>query len=79
MKKTIFFFALVSGILMFASCSSHYDEIDEVVDQSVILTKSANGTSTSIDVIYDVDVNYLKNIYGYQAKIRNSTQYNHCS
>ena len=60
MKKTIFFFALVSGILMFASCSSHYDEIDEVVDQSVILTKSANGTSTSIDVIYDVDLKLLK-------------------
>ena len=45
---------------MFASCSSHYDEIDEVVDQSVILTKSANGTSTSIDVIYDVDLKLLK-------------------
>lgn len=60
MKKTIFFFALVSGILMFASCSSHYDEIDDVVDQSVILTKSANGTSTSIDVIYDVDLKLLK-------------------
>ena len=59
MKKTIFFVALVSGILMYASCSSHYDEINEVVVQSVPLTKSADGTS-SIDVKYDVNLKYVK-------------------
>ena len=59
MKKTIFFLALVSGILMFASCSSHYDEIDEVVDQSVILTKSIEDMS-SVCENYKVDSKLLR-------------------
>ena len=44
---------------MYASCSSHYDEINEVVDQSVLLTKSVDETS-SVYGKYDVDFKLLK-------------------
>lgn len=58
MRKTISFVTLVLGILMFTSCSSHYEEINDVVDMAVPLTK-ASGEIADNDGYYSVDIKLI--------------------
>ena len=59
MKKTVLLFTLVSVILMFVSCTSHYEEeINQVMEQqSVPLTRVSD--SGQDNVVYKVDSRLL--------------------
>lgn len=59
MKKTVLLFTLVSVILMFVSCTSHYEEeINEVMEQqSVPLTRASDSLQDDGD--YNVDSRLL--------------------
>lgn len=59
MKNTIFFFVFMLGILMFVSCTSHYEEeINQVMEQqSVPLTRASDSLQDDVD--YKVDSRLL--------------------
>ena len=59
MKKTVLLFTLVSVILMFVSCTSHYEEeINKVMEQqSVPLTRASDSLQDDVD--YKVDSRLL--------------------